>query len=59
MKFEPILLHPKQAQEILGVGPTKFYELVKKPSFPKAKHSVGRRPMYLKSELEDWANNVE
>ena len=31
MKNDSMLVHPKQAREILGVGPTKFYELAKLP----------------------------
>lgn len=58
MKHASILVYPKQAQEILGVGTTKFYELVKLPSFPKPKSSLGR-PMYLKGELESWAKNLD
>lgn len=59
MKAEPLLVYPKQAQQILGVGPTKFYELVKLPTFPKSKVLVGKRPMFLRKELEAWAKNVE
>ena len=58
MKEEPLLVYPKKAQEILGVGTTKFYELVKLPSFPKAKNPLGKRPMYLRSELEAWAKSL-
>jgi predicted DNA-binding transcriptional regulator AlpA len=50
-----ILLYPKQAQEILGVGSTKFYELNKLPDFPKTRNPLGKRPMYLRKEIEAWA----
>ncbi|WP_061467985.1 helix-turn-helix transcriptional regulator [Legionella pneumophila] len=54
MKEIPLLVYPKQAQKILGVGTTKFYELLKLPTFPKARNPLGKRPMYLREELEDW-----
>ena len=54
MKQEPLLLYPKQAQKFLGVGTTKFYELIKLDTFPKAKNLLGKRPMYLREELESW-----
>lgn len=53
----PILLYPNQAQKFLGVKATKFYELLQTQSFPKPR-STGKRPMYLRKELEEWANNL-
>ena len=58
MKNNSMLVHPKQAREILGVGTTKFYELAKLPTFPKAKYPNGKRPMYLRAELESWVQNL-
>lgn len=56
----PILLYPKQVQKLLGVGSTKFYELVKLPDFPKPRNlSNGKRPVYLKAEIEAWVNKLE
>lgn len=54
-----MFLYPRQAARFLGVGTTKFYELNKLPGFPKPKNPCGKRPMYLRSELEKWANNLE
>lgn len=59
MQDLPLLLYPKQAQKFLGVGTTKFYELVKLPSFPKAKSPLGKRVMYLRAELEKWAKELD
>lgn len=59
MKQESLLLYPKQAQEFLGVGTTKFYELIKSPTFPKSKNPLGKRPMYLREELEHWVKNLD
>jgi len=59
MKIEPLLLYPKQAQRFLGVGATKFYELVKLSSFPQSKSPLGKRPMYLRRELESWVENLK
>ncbi|KTD58799.1 Helix-turn-helix domain protein [Legionella sainthelensi] len=59
MTTEPLLLYPKQAQKLLGVGTTKFYELIKSPNFPKAKNPLGKRPMYLREELENWVRNLD
>lgn len=54
----PVLLYPNQAQQFLGIKTTKFYELVKLPDFPKPRNPLGKRPMYLRKELEKWANNL-
>jgi predicted DNA-binding transcriptional regulator AlpA len=54
-KSEPLLIYRKKAEEILGVGTTKFYELMKLPTFPKPKIVDGKRPMYLRKDVEDWA----
>lgn len=58
MQLEPLLVYPKQAQKILGVGTTKFYELSKLENFPKPRNPLGRRPMYVRKELEDWINSL-
>jgi len=58
MNALPILLYPNQAQKLLGVKATKFYELVKLPDFPKTRSPSGKRPMYLRDELEAWARNL-
>lgn len=57
MKEKPLLLYPSQAKKFLGVGATKFYELVKLPSFPKARFP-NKRAMYVREELEDWVKNL-
>lgn len=54
----PILLYPKQAQKLLGIGTTKFYELVKLSDFPKSRNPLGKRPMYLRKEIEVWASSL-
>jgi predicted DNA-binding transcriptional regulator AlpA len=59
MQDLPMLLYPKQAQKILGVGTTKFYELIKLPTFPKSRSPLGKRPMYLREELEVWVKNLD
>lgn len=58
MSNQCLLVYPKEARKILGVGSTKFYELKKDPRFPKAKIMNGKRPMYLVKDLEEWANNL-
>ena len=52
MKEVSILLYPNQAQKFLGVKATKFYELLQTPGFPKPRSPLGKRPMYLRKELE-------
>ena len=59
MKTQPLLVYPKHAQEILGVGTTKFYELNKLSDFPKTRNPLGKRPMYIRKEIEDWATGLE
>lgn len=58
MKQESIFLYPKQAQQFLGVGTTKFYELIKLPDFPKPRNPLGKRPMFVRKELESWATSL-
>lgn len=56
---ESIFLYPKQAAKLLGVGTTKFYELNKLCDFPKPRNPLGKRPMYIRRELEDWAKGLK
>ncbi|EHL31225.1 helix-turn-helix transcriptional regulator [Legionella drancourtii] len=59
MKEESLLLYPKQVQKLLGIGTTKFYELNKLPDFPKPRNPLGKRPMYLRKEIEEWTVGLE
>ncbi len=54
-----LLIYPKQAAVLLGIGTTKFYELNKLPNFPKVRNPSGKRPMYLRKEIEDWVYKLE
>ncbi|HAT2016927.1 TPA: helix-turn-helix transcriptional regulator [Legionella pneumophila] len=58
MKQYPLLLSPKLAQEFLGVKSTKFYELIRLPNFPKPRTPLGKRPLYLREELENWVKKL-
>ncbi len=58
MNDKPLLIYPKQAQQLLGVGTTKFYELNKLPDFPKARNPLGKRPMYVMDELREWVKKI-
>lgn len=58
MNEPSILLYPHQVQKLLGIGTTKFYELVKLSDFPKPRDLLGKRSIYLRKEIEDWANNL-
>lgn len=55
---EPLLLYPQDARNLIGVKNTKFYELAKLPDFPKPRNPLGKRPMYLRKEIEDWVNGL-
>jgi predicted DNA-binding transcriptional regulator AlpA len=59
MKNEALLVYPKDAQKLLGIGSTKFYELCKLPDFPKPRNPLGKRVFYLRGELENWAKNLK
>ncbi|HAT1802326.1 TPA: AlpA family phage regulatory protein [Legionella pneumophila] len=55
----PILLYPHHVQKLLGIGSTKFYELVKLPDFPKPRNLFGgKRSVYLRKEIEAWVSNL-
>lgn len=59
MQDEPILLYPNQVQKLLGIGTTRFYELVKLPDFPKPRMLFdGKRSVYLRTEIMEWANHL-
>lgn len=58
MQQAPLLIYPREAQAVLGVKTTKFYELKKLPDFPKSRNPLGKRPMYIRKEIEDWAMNL-
>ena len=58
MKELPLLLYPKQAQQLIGVKATKFYVLLQTPGFPKPRTLFGKRPMYLREELERWVKEM-
>ena len=57
-KVISLLLYPNEARKLLGVQTTKFYEFVKLPDFPKPRNPLGKRPMYLRKEIEEWATNL-
>jgi predicted DNA-binding transcriptional regulator AlpA len=54
-----MFLYPGEVQKLLGIGATKFYELVKLNSFPRPR-KVGTlsTPMFLRHELIAWAENL-
>ena len=58
-EIESIFLYPQDVQKLLGVGATKFYELVKLDNFPRPrKMGTVKTAMFLKSELIAWAENL-
>ena len=60
MSESSILLYPNLVQKLLGIGTTKFYELVKLPDFPKPRNLIdSKRSVYLRKEIIEWANNLE
>lgn len=60
MNESPILLYPNQVQKLLGIGATKFYELVKLSDFPKPRNLIdSKRSVYLRDEIIEWAINLE
>jgi predicted DNA-binding transcriptional regulator AlpA len=54
-----LLIYKKEVQELLGIGATKFYELVKLADFPKPRTCEAfKMPVYLRSEIIKWAENL-
>lgn len=53
-----IFIYPKDAAKLLGVGTTKFYQLNKLSTLPKPKNPLGKRVIYLRSEIEAWVSNL-
>jgi len=49
-----LLLFPKDARELLGVGQTYFYELTQLDTFPDPINPTGKRPVYRRVDIECW-----
>lgn len=58
MEIKSLFLYPKQVQQLIGVSPKKFYELIELEGFPKARRPGMKRKMYLREEIELWAKNL-
>lgn len=52
-----LLLYPKAVQQLLGIGATKFYKMVKEPNFPKPRILEGGRAVYIRAEIEEWVKS--
>jgi predicted DNA-binding transcriptional regulator AlpA len=54
-----ILVSPNNIDEIIEVGRSESYELLKKdPTFPKLRKVSGRRVAWLVEDLAAWARNL-
>jgi len=53
-----ILIYPSEAAKLLGVSYGTFIKFRIKEGFPKARYPIGKRPMFLKTELEAWAKSL-
>ena len=53
---EKILITPKEAKELLGVGTNAIYTLCKDKNFPSI--SIGGRIYINKNKLQTWADNL-
>lgn len=53
--YEVLLISPKDAQKILGVGHNRIYELIKEPGFPAFK--MGSKFFVNKSALQSWIDS--
>lgn len=54
-----LLLTPKDCQEVLGVGNTKFYsEIVKDETFPKPV-IIGKSKRYKTEDIEAWVRGLK
>jgi excisionase family DNA binding protein len=50
--IEPLLLRAEEAQEILGLGRTKVYELIRTKELPSVK--IGGSVRIPLDELKEW-----
>lgn len=53
---EKILITPKEAKELLGVGTNAIYQLCKDDNFPSI--SLGGRIYINKNKLQEWADKL-
>lgn len=53
---EKILIKPKEAKDLLGVGTNAIYELCKDKDFPSV--HIGGRIYINKNKLQDWADKL-
>lgn len=54
-----MIIYPKQAMDLLGIGRTAFYMLAQLPDFPKPRNPLKKRPFYLREELEQWVRSQD
>ena len=57
----PLLLTAVAAGRLLGVGPTRFYELRREPGFPAPVGLPGQKAAvrYRRSDLEAWVASLQ
>jgi predicted DNA-binding transcriptional regulator AlpA len=51
----PLLLDSHAAGELLAVSRRKFWELVKRPDFPRPRKLGERTQRWMRGEIEAWA----
>jgi excisionase family DNA binding protein len=54
--MEKVTYSVKEAAAVLGISPTKMYELVRSDSVPNIK--FGKRFVIPKARFHDWVNDV-
>lgn len=58
MEERSLLICPKEAHKLLSMSRSKFDEMKRIAGFPKPRYPAGKRPMYVRQELEEWVNNL-
>ncbi|WP_162409318.1 helix-turn-helix transcriptional regulator [Acuticoccus sediminis] len=52
--LRPITVQLKDAHKMIGIGRTSFYDLMKRPEFPRPVEIIPGRKSFVVSEIEQW-----
>ncbi len=59
-KFDrALLLYKSEVEKLLGLNQHTMMELSKRADFPRRVKVAGKRPMYIRAEIELWITKLE
>ena len=55
--LRPITVQLKDAHRMIGIGRSSFYELLKRPDFPRPVEILPGRKSFVVEEIERWVSS--